>query len=154
MFQNDIPIPSGHDFLQRQTKILCQSYQHWTGVPLIEFIDVENLWQAPFAVVSHGNESDPIFNYGNALALEVFDYSWHDFIRLPSKHSAEVINQAEREALLAQVSQYGFIANYAGVRIASNGARFLIQNATVWNLLDETGNYCGQAAKIVDWQPF
>lgn len=153
MLERALPIPPCHDFLQRQTLILCQSYQHWTGEPLIANIDVTSLWQAPFAVVSHGTEPNPIFNYGNALALKVFDYSWQDFIRLPSKLSAEVINQAEREALLGQVSQYGFIANYAGVRIASNGARFLIHNATVWNLLDETGNYCGQAAKIADWQP-
>ncbi len=152
MSEHSLLIPSCHDFLQRQTLILCKSYQHWTGKPLIANIDVKCLWQAPFAVVSHGTEADPIFNYGNALALKVFAYDWQEFTRLPSRNSAEIINQAEREALLVQVNQHGFIANYAGVRIASNGARFLIQNATVWNLLDETGNYCGQAAKIVDWQ--
>jgi hypothetical protein len=34
------------------------------------------------------------------------------------------------------------------VRIASDGSRFMIHKATVWNLLDEQGQAYGQAALI------
>jgi hypothetical protein len=37
----------------------------------------------------------------------------------------------------------GFIDDYAGVRIARTGRRFLIQRATVWNLTDDQGQRCG-----------
>ncbi len=37
-------------------------------------------------MVSHGTESDPIFNYGNRKALELWELSWDDFIEMPSKN--------------------------------------------------------------------
>ena len=34
----------------------------------------------------------------------------------------------------------------------ASGKRFLIRNATVWNLLDQRGRHCGQAAMFTDWE--
>lgn len=34
----------------------------------IDTVDVRRLVVAPFAVVSHGIQDDPIFNYGNDIA--------------------------------------------------------------------------------------
>lgn len=139
------------DFLQRRTRILCASYQHWTGRPLIDAGDtdaVQQLMRAPFAVVAHGTEADPIFDYANACALRLFGMGWDEFTRLPSRLSAEPLAQAERARLLERVTRNGYVDDYAGVRIARDGARFMIRNAVVWNLLDERGEYCGQAAKF------
>jgi hypothetical protein len=38
------------------------------------------------------------------------------------------------------------------VRIARTGRRFLIQRATVWNLTDDQGRLCGQAATFREWR--
>ena len=54
------------------------------------------LFHAPFAVVSHDTASDPIFNYANLKALELFELNWEEFTRLPSRLSAEPVNQIER----------------------------------------------------------
>lgn len=112
----------------------------------------EQLFHAPFIVVSHNNASDPVFNYANLKALELFELSWEDLIQLPSRCSAEPVNQAERERLLALVTNQGYINHYQGIRISSTGKRFMIKNAVVWNLIDTKGDYKGQAAQFEDWE--
>ena len=110
-----------------------------------------HLFYAPFAVVSHDTASDPVFNYANLKALELFELSWEDFTCLPSRLSAEPVNQAERDRLLAEVTEKGYIDHYEGVRISSTGKRFLIKNAVVWNLFDKNQRYKGQAARFDQW---
>lgn len=137
-------------FLAHQTDILCASYQHWTGLTLMDLepIPTEALFNAPFAIVSHGTEADPVFNYANRYALKLFGMTWAEITKLPSRKSVEPMRQEERAKLLTRVTKYGFVDDYAGVRIAKDGTRFTIKNACIWNLLDEKGNYCGQAAKF------
>jgi hypothetical protein len=144
------------DLLQH-VALLRASFKRLTGRELLGMAAnkeaaVLQLQQAPFAVVSHGVELDPIFNYANQTALELFEMAWPDFIRLPSRLSAEAIERTERERLLQRVSQYGFVDDYSGVRISSSGRRFLVTDATVWNLLDESGLYQGQAALLKHWE--
>lgn len=135
---------------------LCANYRHLTGRELVtpgkDAIDTaRNLEVALFAVVSHDVQDDPIFNYGNNTALELFEMSWDEFTTLPSRLSAEVANQVERAKLLDQVSRQGYVDNYSGIRISKSGRRFMIKDATVWNLYDAAGKHCGQAALIRNW---
>lgn len=104
-------------------------------------------------IVAHGTEADPVFFYGNRLALDLFEMRFDDFIRLPSRFSAEPLAREARARLLARVGRDGFIDDYAGVRIASSGRRFRIEQAVVWNLLDEAGIIHGQAATFAHWVP-
>ena len=55
--------------------------------------------------------------------------------------------------MLHQADEHGFIADYEGVRISKTGRRFLVKQATVWNVLDERGAKQGQAATFSDWVP-
>lgn len=114
---------------------------------------IYDLFDAPFALVSHGIEADPIFNFANRKALDIFGYTWESFTVLPSRLSAEPMAREERQYLLDQVTTKGYIDDYSGVRIASDGRRFRIVNAVVWNLLDEQGKHIGQAAKIDQVEP-
>lgn len=138
-------------FLQQHSLLLCQSYRHWTGQDLLLAEPgqlVSPLMQAPFAVVSHDTQDDPIFNYANLRAQQLFVMDWHQITVLPSRLSAEAMLREERAMLLERVQTNGYIDDYCGVRIASDGSRFTIRNATVWNLIDSQGRYCGQAAKF------
>lgn len=63
------------------------------------------------------------------------------FITLPSRLSAEPLHQADRERLLKEVAEKGFISDYVGVRIIGTGKRFRITKATVWNILDNEEKY-------------
>jgi hypothetical protein len=144
------------DFLARQTHTICASYQYWTGLQLVDVAAdsvqaVQQLMNAPFAVASHDTQPDPMFNYANIQAQQLFGMNWEQITRVPSRYSAEEMNRVARAKLLERVTKYGFVDDYSGVRIAKDGTRFTIHNATVWNLLDERGKYCGQAALIKDW---
>lgn len=113
------------------------------------------IWTAPYALVSHNAAPDgeePIFNYGNQTALHLFAMTWEEFTRLPSRLSAEPLHQAERARLFERVRAQGYIDDYRGVRIAKNGRRFWIENATVWTLTDENGQPYGQAALFAEWR--
>ena len=71
---------------------------------------------------------------------------------MPSRLTAEAPDREERARLLARVGTQGYIDDYAGVRVSRTGRRFRIARATVWNLLDDGGNHCGQAASFAHWQ--
>ncbi len=146
-----------NNFLDGHAALLSNSYRRLFAKELILESEAHGmlakaLFYAPFVVVSHTTNPDPVFNYANLKALELFGFSWEEFTQLPSRLSAEPIHQLEREKLLAEVSRKGYIDDYKGVRLTKVGQRFLIKNAVVWNLLDSDGCYAGQAARFEGWE--
>jgi hypothetical protein len=143
----------------RWAQIMADSYRDLLGRNLID-IDAaatpeelsQALFYAPFVLVSHGVQTEPIFNYGNQTALKLWSLSWEEFTQTPSAKSAEPVAREERAVMLQQAREQGYIENYTGVRISSQGKRFLIKQATLWNLTDESGQRCGQAATIPSWE--
>lgn len=138
------------------TQHLLDSFHHWTGRELLgrsgSITDqTQALFDAPFVVVSHGVDPDPILNYGNRAALELWDMTWEQLTQTPSRHTAELMNQGERAAMLRLTDQQGYFEGYRGVRISSTGRRFLVENATVWNILNPSGHRIGQAATFSHW---
>jgi len=138
-------------------RLIVESYQRLTGKPLLEHLPLRGndsdlrtaIWEAPRAIVAHGTEADPIFFYGNRMALGAFEMDEEEFSRLPSRLSAEPMGQEARVKLLEKVTQQGYVDGYSGMRIAKSGKRFMITDTTVWNLLDEAGVNHGQAAVFV-----
>jgi hypothetical protein len=149
---------AANGFLGAHVRLLAASLRHWTGRALIPpdvACDDQARWlfAAPFAVLSHGSGADPLFTYANRTALTLFELDWATLVSLSSRLSAEPVARAERERLLAAVTARGYIDDYAGVRISRRGRRFSIQAATVWNLIEADGRYCGQAAMFAHWHP-
>lgn len=139
--------------IQSHLRSLLQSYRHWVGKDLI--VPAGDLVlafdSAPFPILSHGTEVDPILNYGNKMALELWEMNWEEFTQTPSRLTAEAPIREERARLLSEVREKGFIENYSGVRVSKTGRRFRISGGTVWNLLDEAGFPSGQAATFRSW---
>ena len=137
-----------------RTRVLLDSYEHFLGKPLIPRAgmaeDSRTLFLAPFVVVAHGTEDDPLLNYANQSALDLWQLPLEELIGMPSRKTAEPVHRSEREELLRRTREDGFIDDYSGIRIASTGTRFRIHQATVWNLVDE-GQHVGQAAAFSDW---
>ncbi|MBM3824325.1 MAG: MEKHLA domain-containing protein [Verrucomicrobia bacterium] len=134
------------------------SLLRWTGRRLVaDGGDAEErarrVFEAPYVLVSHGNETDPILSYANDQALRLWELSWEEMRSMPSRLTAEAPNRAERARLLERVTRDGYIADYSGVRISKSGRRFRIERATVWNLVDEKGCPAGQAAMFDLWTP-
>ncbi|MGA1072319.1 MAG: MEKHLA domain-containing protein [Pseudohongiellaceae bacterium] len=141
--------------IQQQAKLLARSYHAALGRPLICGVSepsVDEILTANFALLSHGTEADPLFNFGNDLALTLFERSFEDFVRLPSRKSSGQTRDEDRIRLLEEVTRNRFIENYSGIRVSASGRRFEISDAVVWNVIDESGVYRGQAAKISTWR--
>ncbi|MDQ3291314.1 MAG: MEKHLA domain-containing protein [Bacteroidota bacterium] len=145
------------DFIIQHSTLLAGSFKQITGQALLtgDFTVEElaqELYQAPFVLLSHGTQPDPIFNYANQTAQKLWKMPWEDFTNLPSRLSAEPVAVAERQAMLEEAKRKGFISNYNGVRISSTGKRFIIKNAILWNIYDGAGTYQGQAATFKEWE--
>lgn len=132
----------------RRIAMAANSFAAHLGRPLVEPGDdvVAAMWSAPFAILAHGTQADPLFYFANLYALNLFEYDVATILQTPSRLSAEELVRAERQALLDRVQQDGFIDDYAGVRISASGRRFRIERAVVWNVIDEAGQRHGQAA--------
>ena len=161
----DDPPAASNGYYRQHARLLVDGFRRCTGRNLIAPTtpadgdragtwadDIgRRLFEAPFAVLSHGEGADPCFTYGNRTALELFEASWATLLAMPSRLSAEPVEQAERARLLARVRDRGFIDDYSGVRISHRGRRFLIRAAVVWTLTNEGGSACGQAATFASW---
>jgi hypothetical protein len=148
-------LPPSDTVSDERLRLIVASYQRLTGKQLIGHTPADSnalcqaMWSAPVAIVAHGTEADPVFFYGNAYALRCFGMDFDEFARLPSRLSAEPVQQEAREKALRIVAQQGYIDGYSGMRIAKSGRRFMITECTIWNLADAKGVHHGQAAVFV-----
>ncbi|MEK3885440.1 MEKHLA domain-containing protein [Paenibacillus sp. PL2-23] len=139
---------------EEHARLLLDSYKRLTGKTLlVEQAGqslAEAMEEAPFVVLSHGLEDDPILNYGNRMARKLWEIDEATLLTTPSRLTAEPMERDERARFLARVSEQGYVDDYTGIRISSLGRRFFIVNATVWNLVDDSGAYRGQAAMFAE----
>ena len=136
--------------------LLISSYRKIGGTPLVPYemsgaAGAEWLYRAPFGLLAQDTSLDARFVYANLAAQRHFGYSWQEFMGMPSRLSAEPQNQDQRQAFMDSVLEQGYVSGYQGRRIAKSGRRFLIQDVTVWNLVDADGILRGQAALIRRW---
>ena len=137
-----------------QSQLILNNFYHWFGYPLLDVNDetfAHQLFEASFPVFSHTDQTDPIYNYGNRKALELWELEWEQPIKTPSRYSAEPMEQADRSRLLEETMKQGYCCHAQGVRISSTGKRYNITDFAVWNLLDEHRQCRGQAATFSKW---
>lgn len=135
-------------------ELLASSYARLLGQPLVPQpmpVAQATAWlyeEAPFAILAHNTAPDPVFIYGNKAAQRRFEYDWDEITRLPSRLSAEAPNREERQKFLERVQLLGYEAGYKGVRITKSGRRFMIEEATLWQMFDADGVLHGQAVIV------
>lgn len=144
-----------NDFLSSHVANLLRSHHALTGKHLIAPTEdaAKLAYAAPFVLLSHAGADDPLLTYGNLAAQKLFAMDWQHLVGTPSRETAEAPERAEREELLRRVAENGFIDDYSGIRIAADGRRFVIRNATVWNVINAQGDRIGQAASFSGWEP-
>ena len=167
---NTLPDIAPHAAWLDLTQYLLNSFRQWTGKELLDRlptkgvstergprsstaleVDLLALWNAPQVVVAHGTQSDPIFEYGNQQALNLWEMQLDEFLGMPSRLSAESMHRDERQKLLERTRQYGYVDDYRGVRISRTGKRVMIEEAVLWTVLDRKGLVIGQAATFDHW---
>jgi MEKHLA domain len=151
-----LPDDVRHRFMVTWSQLLLDSFRHWTGRDLLirtgtPDAQAQALFAASLVVVSHGAEADPLLNYGNQQALDLWELSWAQLTSTPSRLTAEPMNRDERARMLAVAEKQGYYSGYRGIRISSTGKRFLVEDATVWNVVDGQGIRVGQAATFARW---
>ena len=139
------------------SQIILNSYNKLLGHQLIPRTDdrqaeAKNLYFTSFVVYSHNTDADPLYNYGNEVGLNLWEMDWEQFIITPSRSTTQPLLQKERQTLLEQIATQGYTTGYQGVRVSAKGTKYKINDVTVWNLEDEQGKFCGQAATFSDWQ--
>lgn len=131
-------------------KYILDSYESVIGKPLIKRStaaeDFKDVNDGKFALLAHNNLNDPIFMYGNEFALHLWEISFNDFVKMPSRLSAEEDLRSVRAAMLNAVDAKNYYDAYEGTRVSTSGKKFKIKNVTVWNVFDEHKNKIGQAA--------
>lgn len=140
----------------RFVRHMLDSYRRWVGADLIrrtgdEAHDLERLFGIAAVVVSHDAQADPIFKFGNHMALDLWELDLGAFLKMPSRLTAEPVHRDERARLLERTERNGYVDDYRGVRISSRGRRFYIERATIWNVIDDAETYVGQAATFDHW---
>ncbi|MCP5245636.1 MAG: MEKHLA domain-containing protein [Burkholderiales bacterium] len=136
---------------------MLDSYAHWIKHELIPRTgsscdQAENLFNCSFVVVSHALQDDPVLNYGNRVALNLWEMDWHQFTQTPSRLTAEPVNREERARMLLQAKEQGYISDYRGVRISRTGKRFFVDHAIIWNVINPDRAVIGQAATFSTWR--
>ena len=143
--------------IQQQTQLLLDSFETLLGYALCDRAggieaQAERLFCSPFVVVSHGCGVDPIFNYGNQTALDLWVTDFKNLTQMPSRYSAEPMHREERQRLLERTKTQGYIDDYQGIRITTTGKRFRIQRAIIWNVFSADHQPYGQAATFAEWE--
>ena len=140
------------------SELILASYRHWLQSELIPpattpELTAKNLFEAPFVVLAHNTDADPIYTYGNRSALELWERDWEELVQMPSRQSAESSQQAQlvRNQLLADSRSYGYTEGFSGVRVSKSGKRICIEDVILWDLLDSAAQYQGQAAVFSKW---
>lgn len=97
-------------------------------------------------IASH--DTNGFFNYLNKAALSLFKVTKDQVIGRSTTMTAPKSEQKQRNELLNQVNSHGFIDNYKGIRVTSDGELFQIEDATIWNVVDKNSHKIGQAVII------
>jgi hypothetical protein len=101
-----------------------------------------------FALLTHRGDGDATLNYGNGLALRLWECDWAQFTAMSSRDTAPRDGRQAREAMMEEVAHKGFVRGYCGERISRGGRRFVIRDVTVWRLRDVDGTPFGVAAFV------
>jgi hypothetical protein len=131
---------------------VAASFARVTGKSLIEEAGLsrqalgQSAWSGDFALLCHRGGAQAMLNYGNEFALRLWECDWDGFTSTPSSATAPEQALETRELLMERVLRDSFVSGYCGERVSRTGRRFVIEDVTVWRLLDESGNGFGMGA--------
>lgn len=152
-----MPVPMGHDINDPMIALaILDSHALRVGSELIERTgdagsDAAALFTLNAIILSHDGGSDPHFVYANQAAADLWRMPASELIGMPSRLSALPEHQASRASMLRDAAGSGVLRGYAGERIAKDGTRFMIEDATLWTVDYPQGP--GQAVVFTSWTP-
>jgi PAS domain-containing protein len=136
------------------SQAILDSHASRVGTELIERTgnaesDADALFTLNAVILSHDGGDDPHFIYANQAAADLWRMPVSELIGMPSRLSAPPEHQAERALMLKDAAGSGVFTGYTGERVAKDGTRFLIEEATLWTVDYLQGP--GQAVVFTRW---
>jgi hypothetical protein len=131
---------------------LAETFARATGRDLVAEMALDpsrlgqSAWEGNFALLSHRGDANTTLNYANRFALDLWECDWATLTAMSSEATAPNGDIAERAAMMAIVARQGHVSGYNGRRISAKGRLFVIENTTIWKLLDASGEQFGAAA--------
>lgn len=136
-----------NDFQDAYIRRVAASFARVTGAPLRPSgLSGRAFWLGDFALLTHRGDDQATLNYGNEFALRLWEASWAEFTATPSAATAPREDHTSRDAVMQKVARDNFVRGYSGRRISRKGRPFIIQDVTIWRLLDENGAAFGVGA--------
>lgn len=114
-------------------------------------LDIDQaLMTSSSVILCHDGTSDPHFIFANHAAAALWRMEIEDLVGMPSRLSAPPQMRADRAQALAQAAIDGVLIGYSGERVAADGSRFVIVDATLWTV-DLPKGLLGQAVVFDTW---
>lgn len=101
-------------------------------------------------ILCHDGNPDPRFIFANNAAAALWRTGVDDLVGMPSRLSAPPQMRAERAQALVKAAMDGALLGYSGERVAADGSRFMIIDATLWSVDLPEGGF-GQAVRFDTW---
>ena len=158
--QTHLPCPDGSNgYCLEHVSILLGNLKKWTGFDLAEEFGIskdelgKGIFEAEFCLLSSDLSADPILNYGNQKAIDLWEMPWEELTSTRSRDTAKSDNQSDRDELMRRVNENNFVTGYSGMRVSKTGREFFIKDVTIWNLFADDGAPYGRAAWFKDVEP-
>ena len=149
---NAIP-PGRVEDIDDWVRLSSDSLQRFTGKSLLDVMEgvdtVESVHDNErYAVLSHGNQTDPIYNYFNKGAFLTFQWPESEVYSLPSRYSApDGSLRQDRAKMMQTVVDQDVRTIPIAIRQTKAGDFFQLTNVTLWNVYDDSGEVrLGQTA--------
>lgn len=145
-------IPPGRvEDIDEWVRLSSESIKRFTGTSLLEGLGLDSVQDVHtnerFAVLSHGNQTDPIYNYFNKAALLQFQWPESEVYSLPSRYSApDGFLREDRAEMMKTVEDQDVRTIPIAIRQTKDGEFFQLTNVTLWNVYDDEGTRLGQTA--------
>jgi hypothetical protein len=152
--QRHYAIPSGRvENMDEWIQLSSDSLKRFTGKSLLDVLDdvstISDIHSnTRYAVLSHGNQTDPIYNYFNEAALQQFEWPESEIYSLHSRYSAPdgTLRRDRDEAIQSIARREELRIIPTAVRQTKYGTQFQLVNVTLWNVYDNDGVRLGQTA--------
>ncbi len=143
-----LALPAEANFHQdAYIRCVADSFARVTGAPLLQSgLSGQGAWLGDFALLTHRGDDQAMLNYGNLFALRLWESSWAEFTTTPSAATAPPEDIGPRHAVMQKVARDNFVRGYSGRRISRKGRLFVIEDVTIWRLLDDDGEAFGVGA--------
>ena len=141
-----------NDYQDAFVTCVVESFARVTGRDLVQETGLDSTqsgrgaWFGDFALLTHRGDERAMLNYGNVFALRLWECDWNSLVSSPSAATAPEGDHEARDHLLEKVAKDNFVSGYSGRRMSFKGRLFLIQDVTVWRLLDAAGTPFGVGA--------